>query len=107
MSENEKEEENPLSLLQHASPSRLLYSLMIVENLLDRDIDGGLIDTTAAVLVGQRLAMDEAAGGGGVRTEMMGGDGGVGEPSLRKSYTGYVIMCLALMDDLDVMSSVQ
>lgn len=31
--------EGPLSLLQHASPSRLLYSLMICENLFDRDMD--------------------------------------------------------------------
>lgn len=30
--------ESPLAFLHHASPSRLLYSLMIVENLFDRDL---------------------------------------------------------------------
>lgn len=61
-------ETGPLSLLKDASPSRLLYSLMIVEYLLDRDMstagggDGSLEQhaAAAAAAAGGDLAMTAA-----------------------------------------------
>ena len=52
--------EGPLSLLQHASPSRLLYSLMIVENLLDRDLDDGLEDAESDIAAARQALAEEA-----------------------------------------------
>lgn len=52
--------EGPLSLLQTASPSRLLYSLMIVENLLDRDMDDGLEDAESDLATARQALAEEA-----------------------------------------------
>ena len=69
-----KGERGPLSLLKDTSPSRLLYSLMIVEHLLDRDMSGdaaggggggGGLEQHAVAAVTEGNASGATLGGGG------------------------------------------
>lgn len=71
-----------LSLLQHASPSRLLYSLMIVENLLNRDVANSL-DTAGRGALDDRIAMAGATPVGPKEETMEGPPAGAPKDGLR------------------------
>lgn len=76
-----KSDGGPSSLLQDASPSRLLYSLMIVEHLLDRDVS-----SDAAAAVGAEGDVTSAA----ARLAAMAGNGNDG---------GHVALCGGVSED--------
>lgn len=93
-------EGGPLSLLQDASPSRLLYSLMIVEHLLERDLStpaemtsgdvDGSLEQQAALVVAAATAAAAAADGDSVITAarlaaMAGGSDGVADCAAKNS----------------------